>query len=196
MYAGTQTEVKYELMTYGISANLLPVDADNKIKTKNHLEMIDMVRKREEYLKSNIDSEGKSTVIPNVKDVLFGKGETVQNKTGNVRLKNMVDELLPLYETVEREAKTELHKQVVKAVNESGGRFLSKDAGFWMEVSDDQAKTKVGTLFRNRRKAAQKAIKKATAAKTARPDTNVAVFPLPTDEVGRCVDGGGKRLRV
>ena len=113
------------------------------------------------------ENELEYCVIPYVNDVTFGRGEPNQSRPGNVRLKMIVEELLPHYNTLDREGKMEMQNHVVKTIHMAGGRFLSKEAGVWMEVPTCDAKKKVATSFRNRRKVQVKQQKAATTAAIA-----------------------------
>jgi hypothetical protein len=163
----------YTLMTYGIPTDLLPVNFKNEIKRSNHLEVIRMLRLKEERARMHGKSDD-CVVLPFVNDVLYGKGGPSQDRPGNMKLKMTVDELLPMYNTIDKTEKYELAKHVVETVKERGGRFLSKDSGVWMIVPDDAARSKVATLFRNRRKASQRAAKSQTVAKA--PHSNSCVL--------------------
>jgi hypothetical protein len=159
------------------------VNADGGIKRNNYVEMINTVKKRKEYSRNG--SSQKYDHIPHVNDALFGKGGPSKDRPGNIGLKMTVKELLSLYDTLDKAGKMELGKQVVEAVKVGGGQFLSKVFGIWMEVPEEMARSKVATLFQNRRKAARKALKKEAAIKTS---SSEICF-----EDGQ---GSGKRARV
>jgi hypothetical protein len=84
------------------------------------------------------------------------QGKRYQSHVGNIALKNVVDDLLPRYESLGKQEKTELADEVVKTVKARKGRFLSQENGVWMETHDDVSRAKVAQLFRNRRKLVEK----------------------------------------
>ena len=167
LHQGSQQEVFYSLMTFGIPTDDLPVNFESQIKKTNHSEMLAMVQKKEELLyaqTSNVTNlplglQGlEFVIIPDNLDVLFGKGITYHNRPGNMRLKSLIDDLLPHQSAMKTRAeKVELAQKVVDTVKAGGGRFLSKESGVWMAVQDDASRKKVADLFRNRRKIVMKA---------------------------------------
>jgi hypothetical protein len=136
-------------MTYGIPHHLIPATADGKIKLKNHMAFLDMRRAAEEY-----DQYGavETCELPRNHDVLLGKGKPIQEYTGNRRLHGLVDEQLSIYHgfSNSKKEKTALSAEIVKMVQKVSGRFLSKESGVWIEVSDDIARDKVSHMFRTR----------------------------------------------
>jgi hypothetical protein len=170
---GSQQEVLYSLMTYGIPTELLPVSCNNEIKRSNHLEMLKMARKKEEYYALKGRNGDKCVIIPYVNDILLAKGGPSQGRPGNIRLKMMADELLTNYNTLGKNEKCMLAKDVVQTMKQGGARFLVKDTGVWMVVPDQVARSKVAMMFRNRRKVSQKAAKSHEAVKAPRRDDSI-----------------------
>ena len=142
-------------MTYGIPHHLLPLTADENVKTKNHLEFLQMRKVGEEMAARQIGLQQNAVEtieLPLASDVLLGKGRPIQNHSGNLHLQAIVEEYLDEYHSMEnRLEKTALASLIVRKVKDASGRFLSKDKGIWMEVSDEVARSKVSYLFRNRR---------------------------------------------
>jgi hypothetical protein len=60
-------------MTYGIPYRCIPITADGKIKTKNHLEFIEMRRAQDDYVASKCSDSLSFVLIPSANDVLYGK---------------------------------------------------------------------------------------------------------------------------
>ena len=196
-------------MTYGIPTNSFPVTFDNKIKRSNHIEMISMMRKKEQYTKDsnedNVMRNGRGgqdhileyVIVPNSLDVLFGKGGPSQNSPGNIRLKMFLDNLWPQYYAMEsKDEKANLVSKVIGSFKQGGGRFLSKDAGVWMTVPDDVTQPKIATMFRNRKKVAvqkrgnnhNNKTTSSAAFKTARQEAEASLLFVMSNE--------GKRLRT
>lgn len=167
-HTGTPQEVLFELMTFGIPCKALPITNIGMIDVKQHLENIEMKRIAEKLGGDHNNMDSPTLImLPFRKDVVFGKGRRFQNHPGNMKLKLMVDELLPEYETLDKEAKTVLADRIVRVFKREGTRFLSQESGIWIESTDDSARSKVAQLFRNRREVAAK-----PADKEATPDTN------------------------
>ena len=93
--------------------------------------------------------------LPSNNDVLLGKGKPIQEHRGNLKLSLLVDTLVQQYDTKSKSEKTAMAADIVLKVKASKGRFLTKDSGIWIEVSDDMARDKVSHMFRHQR---QKAI--------------------------------------
>jgi hypothetical protein len=82
----------------------------------------------------------------------LGKGRPIQNRAGNRLFQAIVDEhLSPYHSATNNKDKAALTTEVVRRVKEASGRFLSRESGVWIEVSDDIARGKVSHLFRNRK---------------------------------------------
>jgi hypothetical protein len=145
---GSHAEWIYTLMTYGIPHHLIPLTSDGKFKLKNHLASIEMRQAAEEYAQQGMV---ETCVLPHTCDVLLGKGKPIQQCTGNRRLHTLVDDHLSLYDGFSnKKEKTALSAEIVKMVQSASGRFLSKESGVWIKVSDDIAREKVSRTFRTR----------------------------------------------
>lgn len=155
LHYGSYTEWMYKLMCYGIPHHLIPLTSDYKLKIKNHLD----------YLAMRMIAEGAATGsggnnniemidLPSNNDVLLGKGKPIQEYRGNQKLSLLVDTLVLQYDTLSKSEKTALAADIVNKVKASNGRFLTKDSGIWIEVSDDMARDKVSHMFRHQRQKA------------------------------------------
>ncbi|KAG7341663.1 hypothetical protein IV203_023616 [Nitzschia inconspicua] len=152
-HVGTPQEVLYELMTFGIPSKAIPITDTGELQVNWHLMLLEMKQRAEAHVRSGHNSESTTFIlVPSNQDVLFGRGRRIQSFPGNIRLKVTVEELLPEYETLDKEGKTKLAERIVLAVKEGGARFLSQEKGAWTETTDDLARLKVAQLFRNRRK--------------------------------------------
>eukprot|EP00934_Nitzschia_sp_Nitz4_P002151 Nitzschia sp. Nitz4//scaffold66_size103028//14141//15813//NITZ4_004490-RA/size103028-snap-gene-0.132-mRNA-1//-1//CDS//3329556326//2151//frame0 len=150
VHRGSMTEWCYELLTFGVPVQLLPLTADFKIKTKNHLEFLDM-RFRAAAVRRQSNFTIEPVLVPTNKDILLGKGKPIQLAIGNQRLSDYIDSLMEERQRGGTFGKAVLATMVVQHVHLSGGRFLSKDSGVWLPVSDDIALDKVGNMLRHRR---------------------------------------------
>jgi hypothetical protein len=109
------------------------------------------------------ESPSKSHVIydPWPSDVLFGRGKPIQQRPGNVRFREMIDNHIDKYEQGVNGGKAVASAYVVHLVKEEGGRFLKelKDGGF-VEVDEAAARAKTSDAFRTRIKLLQATLKK------------------------------------
>jgi len=147
---GAHLECIYELMTYGISPEPLPVTLDGELKRKNHLDWIKMRRWQEERSPPGT----QIIIVPAQADVLFGRGKPFREHIGNMRLHDLLDEKVPAYERALLKEKTAMIAEIVKIIRLEGGRFLKQENNAWINVDDKQAKEKVSHGFRTRIKIA------------------------------------------
>lgn len=153
IHYGTHNVWMNELMTFGIPTDLIPLTASYKIKNKNHLEYLSMRQLSEKMRSVNQTKTTFSTELPTNRDVLLGKGRPIQFFSGNRRLALLIDDYLDQYHNKSSKAeKTALAAAIVQKVkNEKKARFLSKESGIWMEVSDTLAREKVKHMLRHQR---------------------------------------------
>ena len=91
--------------------------------------------------------------FPQPADVLIGRGRPYQEFPGNQRFGRLVDSQLKAYQDCSKFSKTCLSMDIVKTVQQYGGRFIEKtDADFWKVVDDSMAREKVSASFRTRAK--------------------------------------------
>lgn len=140
-------------MSFGIPSDIVPYTQSYKIKTKNHQEYLTMRIKAEEMLARDPNIPEASLIdLPTRSDVLLGKGKPIQFSSGNQRLMTIVDGYLDQYHNkCNKQEKTDLTFEIVRMVKESGVRFLCKDSGIWLEVADEQARSKLSYMFRHQR---------------------------------------------
>jgi hypothetical protein len=158
LHYGSFTEWMYEAMTFGIPHHLVPLTADYKMKTKNHLDYLAMRKTAEDFADGSTSLGIKMTDLPANRDVLLGKGKPIQEFRGNQRLSAIIDDYVDQYQVESSKTeKTALAAEMVHKVKTSyDGRFLTKDSGLWIEVSDDLARDKVSHMFRHQRQKANK----------------------------------------
>eukprot|EP00934_Nitzschia_sp_Nitz4_P004869 Nitzschia sp. Nitz4//scaffold553_size3221//599//2159//NITZ4_009274-RA/size3221-snap-gene-0.0-mRNA-1//-1//CDS//3329554436//4859//frame0 len=144
---GTYTEWCYNLISFGIPVHLLPLTLNGGVKNKSHLEYLGMCHRAVEASKAHLFP----ILLPSNGDVLLGKGRPMQRAAGNQKLSELIESLLEEREKRTSAGKAALAADVVRQVKISGGKFLSKDQGVWLEVSDAIARDKVSHMFRHRR---------------------------------------------
>lgn len=145
LHCGTHMEILYQLMTFGIPVDSVPLSTDGELKRKNHLDFLKM-RQRHELVVG-----APRIVLPTHRDVLFGRGKPFREHLGNIMLYDMIDDKLGYYENASTKQKTEAITEMVDAVKAAGGRFLKQDDfGCWMVVDAKMAKEKVSNTFRTR----------------------------------------------
>jgi hypothetical protein len=98
------------------------------------------------------DSNNICVCTPGPLDVIFGRGHTHQNHTGNVKIRGLVEDSKAIYDSSSKKQKTIITEKVVHAIKKTG-RFLKEgEAGGWVEVNDHDARLKVSHAFRDQAK--------------------------------------------
>ena len=142
---GTAQEYQYELQTYGIPTQMLPFDSTGaEILFELHRQWLQKQRYQETSSKEYI-------MVPRRFDVLFGKGKTISEHTGNLRAAHLVEMYRQKYELANKFEKTEIAERIVGIIHESYGRFLKLEEGGWVEVDHDTARNKISHFFRRMR---------------------------------------------
>jgi hypothetical protein len=143
-------ECFYALKTFGIDPESLAIDADGTVNHDVHDAWLEERRKTEQASASAAQND-TSILYPLANDVLLGRGRPFQEFPGNFRMTEIVDAHRDEYESVGKLQKTAISSNVVQLIKESkGGRFLKKDGGCWIEVTDDVARLKVSHGFRTK----------------------------------------------
>lgn len=179
LHCGTQMEIFYELMSFGIPIDSIPLSTEGKLKRKTHLDFIKMRQRQESRIVA-----ATRIVIPTHKDVLFGRGKPFREFRGNVRLYEMIDAKLEYYESIPIKQKTEAIVEMVDSVKATGGRFLKQDdAGCWMVADGKMAKEKVSNTFRTRLRIASSEIgaKKNSESRVV-SDGNKRLKKVPSEQ--------------
>mmetsp|Transcript_26021 Transcript_26021/g.38114 ORF Transcript_26021/g.38114 Transcript_26021/m.38114 type:complete len:239 (-) Transcript_26021:574-1290(-) len=151
-------QIEFELQTYGIPTQnrYLQRPNDSMQSLDWHREWLAACQAQEER---QLEKEGASvstlptaTVIPRRFDVLFGRGKTVREHTGNLRAAHLVDMNRSKYEAAGKFEKTSIAERLVNMIHESHGRFLKRDGTTgWVEVDRDAAREKISHYFRHLR---------------------------------------------
>jgi len=174
---GSHLECLYEMTSYGIPLNALPISTSGELRTDAHRRWIVQRKELEASrinasspmalvdfstastaptsIKIKIPTSNPAKAQPGDKDVLFGRGKTVVYAPGNTKFRQMIDLYMQRYEAAGRLEKTCIADLIVRTVKDgNGGRFLKKEEGedFWIEVDDATARKKVAHAFRNLRK--------------------------------------------
>jgi len=170
-HAGTDLEVAYQLMTFGIPQRVLPVSVTGEIDVSRHrafihdlerLEAEQMTNFKTQMGSSRVSSKSEETnqeviIVPGPRDVLLGRGRLIQENMGNIRYRNLIESYRDQYDIARKKEKTRLTVEIVQKVNNDGGRFLKQfnedgEGTTWVEVSTNVAREKVSHSFRDKRR--------------------------------------------
>jgi hypothetical protein len=94
-----------------------------------------------------------------------GRGKGYHCHVGNIRFRNLLQELVEDYQVASRAKKKELTMEVVKQIQAIPGRFLRQDVTGWVETDDEEARLKVSHTFRNLKASGNKKNTTTTATK-------------------------------
>jgi hypothetical protein len=156
IYTGSDLEIQFALMSFGIPMKNFPLDHDFKVK-----DLKDFIDKRK-IVEDDRRRENQSANItaPEKFDVLLGRGRPVQAWVGNIWYSSIIEATFERHHEASgrRGAKKELCDEVVEIVKSYGGRFLKREeeGGLeWVEVDDALARVKVSHAFRNQKQSAR-----------------------------------------
>ena len=179
---GSHTECQYKLMTFGVPVSHFPVGYEKgELKTAAHLRWL----ARRVVIETALQSTGRFEGIdlPCSRDVLLGRGKTIQDHSGNVMLRDLIAEYMPEYRSTAKKEKGNVAWKVVRATKMQGGRFLKREPnGWWVEVPDEIARNKIAMTYRTSRPS-------SSSSPSNMPPTDMFLEPplkrSKKDEVGR-----------
>jgi hypothetical protein len=201
-FIGSQWEVFFSLMGFGIVKESLPFDVDGTVQLKGFFKYIKRLEEKE--LAEQVGLEDR-ILTPLSNDVLLGRGRPYQEFPGNLRLAEIIDEYREAYQSESKLQKTAMSNKVVTIIKKGstqassssggggGGRFLKKKgdsdpgnkigmvvAEEWVEVVDDVARDKVSHGFRTK----TRRLSVTTAAPAAKGVATGTIIPatVPSGE--------------
>jgi hypothetical protein len=151
LFPGSRQECQYTLLTFGIQANMIPLDDNNQLK------LGDFTKHMEARQRLEAEAEALSLIqttipFPSPFDILLGRGRPYQDYTGNQWLHTFITAHYERFQDAGSRYghKIEICSELIQMIRESGGRFLkrSKDENGWQVVSDQVIKEKISHAFR------------------------------------------------
>jgi len=172
-HCGQHIECQYNLMTFGIPRECLPIDPMGQVDLTNHHMLLNSVQLQDQFMDAvYVDqptTEGKTFLIPGHLDIILGRGQHAKNSPGHLRFVKMLEESQARYEATEKSQKTKVANELLTQLKASGCRFLKvRPEGGWELASDDVGREKINHAFRNLRNNSAKK-KNAGASKTVSP---------------------------
>ena len=155
---GKLADIMYELQTYGIPTQVFPIKDDLTISRDQHLDWLKRLRVQE------MSGARVTAIVPRRFDVLFGKGKTITEHTGNLRAVHIVEMNREMYEKSGKYEKTQIAERIVVLINKSYGRFLKMEDGGWVEATSEEARDKISHYFRRLRETPKRGKSKGTSA--------------------------------
>ena len=173
-HLGTDMEIIYNLMTFGIPNEALPVNFNGTLRLEAHRDYV-----RRIWNADVVNDDVERIHVPGKYDVLLGRGKPLQKYSGNLNYHYVIETYHERYEAAAKGVKAELAMEIVMKIKNQGGRFLKQDNVGWTVITDEAARTKVSHTFRNHRIAARTARKKASAKAEAADIVGGNIIPIP-----------------
>lgn len=212
VHEGSATEVQYGLLSFGLPTKSLPVTYEGELKVSSHLKWIQRRHFRDkayyEACRLGQEFSFNGVDLPWPRDVLLGRGKTVQEHFGNAYLRSIaVAPLIEKYKNAVKSDKNSVGMEVVKSTKDEGGRFLKRyndgggeHNGWWREVDDSEALDKVCKTFRAVivaiGKAQEKDAREPPSSRGARLPEDLRKRSRTTTEQSCCSSGGGGSSRT
>lgn len=148
--AGNKLECQRRLQTFGIPTTVMPLRTSDMDSAK------DTWKKRLKYESMDPATRPLCVFVPGHLDILLGRGRRCQEHSGNMRLRNLVEDCKPVYDNASRKEKTLISQEIVDNVKKNSHHFLKDEDEGWVEVDDNIARLKVSHTFRDVVKDAKK----------------------------------------
>lgn len=179
-HLGNHLECRYNLMTFGLPLDILPVTRDGKVhlidhrrflkllQTNDHKNVLEQAAAAANEEASN-DSARRGVVVksPGPMDVILGRGRRGVKLPGNVMLKGLLEEHYDAYNDGSKVDKASITQLIYTQMQQAGCRFLKplfdetkvtrgrpSPIG-WVEVDNEAARDRIGHGFRNLRQASK-----------------------------------------
>eukprot|EP00536_Pseudo-nitzschia_multiseries_P006407 jgi/Psemu1/304094/fgenesh1_kg.135_\ len=152
VHMGSIEECSYNLMTYGIPSDQIPIKSSGIIKCADHKKFIAFCQEREDALFRN-GSGFRGILCPSSKDIIVGRGPRIKNHIGNETYRSLLQSRYEEYNSASITQKKQIAFDVIREIRAYGGRFLVPTKNGWIETDDASARSKVSIAFRDVRKA-------------------------------------------
>jgi len=178
-HVGEGVELQYRLKSYGIPVDLTPITDSGNIKT-THLKQWLRLRKIIEVgmTPDGIKTETLSIIeCPGSNDVIFRPGTSMLCHPGNVVFRGLI-ESKQNRTTVKRAEKEEVALEIIREVEEMGGRFLMWDnIGWWSKLNDvSLISTKIAISYRDFKTKVQCFVQQHQQTKQQKVDCSTYAF--------------------
>lgn len=210
-HSGEPIELKYQIKSYGIPVDLLPMTSTGNVKTTYLKQWIRLRNIFEEPIYQysigrsvglpvantiGVASATPTALIecPGSKDVVFRPGKPVMNHPGNVYFRSLIESKSALHDMATQTGKASIAREVADEMIETqGGRFLVwiESSCCWKAITDPaQQRHKVAIAFRN-----FKSYRKAMVNRqTVTEQTGALTGALPADNDATAVSAIFEKL--
>jgi len=189
-HTGTQTETRYQLMSYGIPEDQLPITNSGKVKYGSLQQWLNArtIIERQRIESGAVHIEDVITNIvecPRLNDVAIRPGKSYLCHPGNVRFKELLDKYVDDHSVANRKGKDVISWAIIEEIEKSNGRFLEWDnkTGLWREnVDRNSIRPRIPIYFRDHKRntrGKRKQHKKSLAIAPCRPIDNSGSSYIP-----------------
>ena len=154
-------ECQYNLMTFGIPKDVLPIDFNGQVDLTHHHDLLNSFGqdRNDDTATADSSTSASTFLIPKHMDIILGRGQHAKNSPGHLRFKSLLEVHHEQYEAVNKFQKTAVADLVLMKLKKAGCRFLKpRKEGGWVEISDDVGREKINHAFRNLRSKAKTTI--------------------------------------
>jgi hypothetical protein len=156
-------ECVYNLVTFGIPREAIPIQDDGTVDLSNHHEMLKTIQNREERTKPSSPPKLSSIVeppntttcssslVPGTMDVIMGRGRRPKSQPGALRMHHFLLEYRDAYDAGTKWEKTVVSETIVRELKILGCRFLTPTPLGFVECDNAAIRAKISHGFRNLR---------------------------------------------
>jgi hypothetical protein len=157
---GSHIECVYNLMTFGIPRDAIPLSDAGTLDLSYHRGMMDAMQAREERKESSkfkasdasvAAPDRSTTLVPAPMDLIMGRGRQPKSQLGTLMMHNLLLEHRDAYDAGVKFEKTVVSELILKELKSLGSRFLMPTADGFVECDDVAARAKISQGFRNLR---------------------------------------------
>jgi hypothetical protein len=166
IHLGNRTELQYNLQSYGIYVNQIPITETGNVKLNNlnqwlkvrrAIETRDSTKKEGKCMSGNMDSHESIIECPGMNDVIFRLGKSCLFHPGNHMFRSLIEDIFEAHDNAAtQEEKVLITWSVIdRVLIEKKGRFFVwySRGGWWSELNDrSQIRSKVAVYIREFKK--------------------------------------------
>jgi hypothetical protein len=154
--SGEGLALQYNLHSYGIPVDLLPITETGNVKIKNHHRFLKVrnMLERQNVVASDegVMKEDDAIECPRLHDVVFRVGDSYLCHPGNAKFRGWIESTFDDYDAASKDRKSAITWMLVEEVLKTG-RFLVWDKQWWVVLQDrEKMRTKVIGAFKDQKR--------------------------------------------